>query len=224
MVDPLMMVGQDTGNALMSIWTSFVGSLPGFVAALLLLIVGGFIAMGIGQIIETILKRAKFDDWVQRHSLSSALFGSTLSSILAVFTKWYVFVLFLGAAADLIQLKILSQVLTSLVFYIPALIGAGLILVAGLLLGEWLRLSIVRQKTAHYPILGEIVKLVVIYFSIVIGLDTVGFDVQILNDIFRIAFSALAIAIAFGLGLAIALNYREDIDKAVKSFKSKAKK
>ncbi|MBN2101462.1 MAG: hypothetical protein JW716_01160 [Candidatus Aenigmarchaeota archaeon] len=219
MVDFLTQIGLILQNSVMNFWDSFVTWFPGLVAALIVLILGWVIGSLIGGAVTRVLHRAKLDYWIKTRNLKGALYGKELSSVLGSLVKWYIIVVFLGEAALLVKLTALSAVVTAIVLYLPVLIGAALVILIGMLIGEYVKNEALDTKMGYKELVGGVGKWLIIYFAIVIGLDTAGFEVSILVDAFRIGFAALAIVVAIVVGIGFGLAFKDDIEKYAQDFK-----
>lgn len=208
-------------NALLSLWASFLAVFPGIIAAVIILIIGGIIGWFFGLVLTRVLKEGKVDFWLQQHGLGKALSGLDLSVVLGSILKWYVIVIFLGEAAGLIRLLALQNFVVAVVNYVPLLIGAFLVFLAGLIIGEYAKNSILNKMDfPHKPFFAKLAKFLTGYFAIVIAIETMGLNSQILVDAFRIAFTALVAVVALVLGVTFALSMRKDAEKFWKSLKN----
>ncbi|NOX71426.1 MAG: hypothetical protein GXO64_01880 [Candidatus Micrarchaeota archaeon] len=222
--DLVAQIGLILQNSIMNFWESFISWFPGLVAALIVIIFGWIIASVIGGLSTKILHRAKLDYWIKTRNLKDALYGKDLSSILGSLVKWYIIVVFLSEAASLVKLTALSTIVTAVVLYLPTLIGAALVVLMGLLFGEYVKNEALDMEMSHRELFGNVGKWLIVYFALVIGLQTAGFEVNILLDAFRIGFSSLAITVAIIIGLGFGLAFKDDIEKYAKDFRKEIKK
>lgn len=215
-------------QTLVNLWNSFISVFPGLVAAIVLIVIGWLVGKIVGGAFSKLLKKVKLDYWVKKEKLSQALWGKEISSVLGSLIKWYIVIVFLGAAASLIQLQPLADFVSSVIHYLPALFGAIVVVIIGLVVGEYLKKSIRKTEMPYNEWVSRLVKFLVVYFTIVIGLQTAGFKVDILVDAFRIGFATFAITIAIIVGISFGLALKEDAKKIVKKLekagKSKKKK
>lgn len=227
-VETITETGVQAGTLLqqtaVSLWNSFITIFPGIIAAILLIAIGWIVGKAIGFAFQEILKRAKLDYWIKKENLSGAIWGKNLSEILGSLLKWYIVVVFLGAAAAVVQLEPLVKFADYLVLYLPALFGAVLVVLIGLLAGEYLKRLVIGTKMAYNEVIGSIIKFLAIYFTLVIGLQTAGFDVTILVDAFRIGFAAFAVTVAIILGIGFGAAFKEDARRILKKFEKSTKK
>jgi len=142
-----------TGNLflqpLYQLWLDFVSVFPSIVVALLLLIVGYFVAYGIGHFFRWLLEKAGVNKYM-REAMFSKEFGHTnLPSLVGEVVKWFVFIIFLQVAVSVLNLTVLSEVLSSFVDWLPNLIVAIIIFVVGVALAHYVDRQ-VRMHTQRY--------------------------------------------------------------------------
>lgn len=218
----------ETGSVLQqtlgNLWASFVTVFPGIIAAIILIIIGWIVGKIAGGVLSKVLSKLKLDFWLEKEGLKQALWGKDLSSILGTLLKWYIVIVFLGAAAALIELQPLVTFINSVVHYLPALFGAFIIVIIGLIVGEHIRKKVAAGKTKYSEPGGRLLKYLVIYFTVVIGLQTAGFEVTILIDAFRIGFAAFAITVAIIIGIGFGFAFKEDAKRILKDLKADVKK
>src|SRR3989338_7934950 len=131
-IDALTATGSLILNPLVQLWNSFVDILPGIIAAIIILIIGYFVALGIGHAVRHILEKAGLDKYVSKSQLTGAVGHMKMSSLLGDITKWYVFLIFLQAGVDLLSLGTLSLYLDRFVMWLPNVIVAALLIIFGL--------------------------------------------------------------------------------------------
>ncbi len=183
--------------------------LPSILGALVLLLAG----WGVGRLLqyttekitEQTLRRMAhsrpLDTRIkQPHSYSAA------PRIASRIVFWVVMLFFTLAAAEVLELKVISEVLGGMTAYLPRLLAGLLILFLGLWLGEAARAVIERSSAAMgveqgktLARLGQILVLLVV-FSVAAG--QVGIDSTVLVALLSILFAATlgALALAFALG------------------------
>jgi len=120
--------------------------------------------------------------------------------------KWFFVVVFLMAATNILGLGQVSEFLRTVVFYIPNVIVAMVILLIGILVAKFLeglvKASVRAAGLMSANFLGALTKWAVFVFSLLIALA----QLKVADDIIKIvitgliAASALAMGLAFGLG------------------------
>ncbi len=203
-------------QVLYNLWNTTVSIIPGLVGAIIVLIIGYIVGKVVYKILEMILvKGIDLDNWLKKKGLEDALYGLKLSKILAELGKWYIYLLFIAQALQLVGLKVLTNFANALILFLPSLYASIFILIGGSLIGEFLKDTIVATDIKYKDTLGHVIKFLVLYFALVMALETLGIDATILIIAFQYAILALSIALGIGLGLIIAVKFREDIAKLI---------
>lgn len=185
--------------------------IAGLLVAIAFVIIGWFVGKFFGKIVEIVLNRAALDDWAKHYGFDKAIGGLSLSHLAGIFVKWYTVLIFLSQAAMFIQLQAISTFVSTIVFYVPALLGALIIVILGLMIGRYIRNIIEATKHKYRQPAGVVAQWLVIYVTAVIGLDTMGFNVTILVEAFKIAFTALVLIVAIVLGISFGLTFRGEM-------------
>lgn len=190
--------------------------LPVILGAAIILVVG-FV---IGRILEDIIADIIGSFGVDPHLEGTPLERLTARRGVGGFVGWivalYVYFIALLAAADTLDIAILSDLLSTITAYIPQLIGGVVVLLVGIWIGDWLGELVAdadRRRLTDY--VGLSVKVFVYYVVITVALQTAGFNASILNTLFVIAMTALfgsfALAFIIAAGVGGALGSKEYI-------------
>ncbi len=191
-------------NPLVNLWNGFVMIFPGIVAAIVILLIGYFIALIIGHVVKVLLSKIGVDKGLEKISLPKAIGKLKMSSLLGVLTKWYIFIIFIQAAVDAVNLGALSIMLNRFVLWLPQLIIAILAVFAGLFVAHYVSHLIEAQSQMKgTKFISSLLKSVIVFIAIVIALEQIGIQVSILENAFLILLGCfgLGTALAFGLGL-----------------------
>src|SRR5918997_2105383 len=184
--------------------SAFLGYIPQLIGALIILIVGYFIAKALQAIVGRVLEGVGFDRWMERGGIKQffdrADTQHTPHSILGRLVFWFVFIIAITMAADALGIPQVSAVLAQLIAYIPSIIAAILILILAALLANFLA-GIVRGATGS-EMLSSIARYAVIVYAAFAAITELGIAVQLTAPTFLIVLgaAALAAAIAFGFG------------------------
>ncbi|PSP56099.1 hypothetical protein BRC82_02905 [Halobacteriales archaeon QS_1_67_19] len=196
------------GNALSEI----VAALPRLIGAILILILGWIIGAALGKAVAAVADRMEIDRRARDTPLSRMLGDSrdALSNFVGRVTAWFVYALAVLAAANTLAIPILSEWIATAVSYLPAFIAGLFIIIGGFIVSDFVGDAIERTRaaaqTAYATWFATGVRFFLYFVAIVIGLDTMGIDVQILYTFARAlawgfaAGVALAIGVAFGWG------------------------
>lgn len=195
---------------LQNLWSGFVAFLPNFLGALVILFVGLIIAAGIGKVIEKLVDALKLDRLLEQLGLGRILERADLrlhsGRFIGILVQWFFVVVTLLAVSDIMKLGAFSDFLKQVLLYVPNIIIAVLIMLAGVVVAAFLarlvRASVLaaRLHSAHF--LGALTKWSVLVFSFLAALSQLGIASNLINTMIMgfVAMVALAGGLAFGLG------------------------
>ncbi len=199
------------------LWVSFVKFFPKLVGLIILLIIGYLTGLVLGHVLKVVLQKLGLDRWLDKAELSKAIGKTHISSILGEIVKWYVFIIFLQAAVDLIDLGPLSEILGRFVIWLPHLILAIVIVLVGLVFAHFIEMKIITHSSVKgIKAITKLLKWVIVFMVIVIALKQIGIQVGLLENAFLLVLGALAIGIALALGIGLGLGLKKDSEKFVK--------
>jgi len=207
-------------NPLVNLWVSFVELLPSLIAAIIVLIVGYVIAYVLGHTLKVLLWKIGTDKQIEKAKLSKAIGKIRLSSIMGEITKWYIFIIFLQAAVDLVNLGTLSLLLNELVMWLPNVIAGALVIIFGLYMAHFITIKVrEHSEIKGGKTLAAILNIVIIFIVVTIALEQIGMNVAILTNMFLIMLSALALGIALAIGLSFGLGTQKNASKSLEKIK-----
>jgi hypothetical protein len=134
------------------------------------------------------------------------------STIVGAVVFWAVLLLFLATAVDALASPVLSAVVDKLSAFVPRVLVAVLIFVAGLVIGNVARSAMTaaaaRAGTAFAPGIGQLVRYAIILAAALMAVAELGVDIALVTAILSVGFAALlgGFAIAFGLGARTAIS------------------
>ncbi len=194
-------------SPLEQLWLSAVQLVPGLIGALILLVVGFLIAWILGHAVRVALEKLKLDAKAKEAKIMKVMGHVHLPAVFGEITKWYVFIIFLQAAVDLLQLGTLSDLLTQFVLWLPNVIAAVLVMIFGLMVAHYVEIVIKEHtKSKGLYSLVWLVKAVIVIMIIVVALSQIGIDISILENTFLILIGGLALGIALAIGLGFGLS------------------
>jgi hypothetical protein len=185
-----------------------VGFLPRLFAGVGILLAGFAIAKIVEHGTDAALRRIGFNRWMQDGGVTEALerAGTRLeaSSVLAKLVFWTVMLLVILLAADALGVQAVNTLFGELVGYIPNVIAAVVVLVLGILLGEFVK-DLVLASAGALPgghTLARSAKVAVILLAVFMALEQLDIaqDIVLVFFIAVVGAAALAAGIAFGLG------------------------
>jgi hypothetical protein len=215
-------IGASIIDPFLSIWYWLVKAIPDLIAAIVILIVGYLVALAVSSILENVLNRLKFDQWVfEKTNLSHAVGKFDLTHFLAVVTKWYIIVLFLGATAARIQLVTLAAFLSTLSLWIPQVIVAVVMGLIGIAAGMYVEKKVAETRAKGAKIVGMAAKWVIYVFTALIVLNQIGMKVALAENSFLVILAGSVLMLALMLGISFGLGFREEAKKIILDVKRK---
>jgi len=199
-----------TLSTLQNMWGNFLNFLPAFLLAIIVFIIGWFIAIAIGQLIAQILFRLKFDNLFKKTGWENALAKAELkvspSEFVGAIFKWILVIVFLMISADILGWTSFAVLLQKIINWIPDLIIAIAILVVAIIIADILekiiRASVKKIEVKYVTVLGTAVRWAIYIFAIFAVLLQIGVATSIINSLVMgfIFMISLAFGLAFGLG------------------------
>jgi len=207
-------------NPLVTVWNSFVSMLPGLLAAIIVLIVGYFVAFLLGHGLKILLEKLGLNRWLYQSAVSRAIGHTNVSAFLGEILKWYIFIIFLQVAVDLLQLGTLSNLLNTFVLWLPNVIAAIIILFVGVALAHYIEMRMkAHTKMRGMNLSAVLAKLVIIFLVAIVALKQIGIDVSILENTFLIIIAALGLGIAIAIGIGFGGSMKGTSQKVLRSLK-----
>jgi len=197
-------------SSLLTLWGGVALFLPRFIAAVVVFLVGWLIAELLGKLAFHVVRVLHLDNALAkvgfRQAWEKSGFRLNTPMLFYELVKWFFVVVFLMAATNILGLGQVSEFLRTVVFYIPNVIVAMVILLIGILVAKFLeglvKASVRAAGLMSANFLGALTKWAVFVFSLLIALA----QLKVADDIIKIvitgliAASALAMGLAFGLG------------------------
>jgi small-conductance mechanosensitive channel len=182
--------------------------LPQLAGALALLLIGLLVAALIGRIVRRGLTAAGLDDLAERwhvtDTLERARLQPSLAGISGTAVRIVLSVIVVFAALTLLGLEPLSQSLNEAVLFLPDILAALALLLAGVVLAGLVRERVDRfTYQMDFPVpLGQLAQVATLAVFAITAAAQVGVSADILILVIAILLAAVAgtFAIAFGLG------------------------
>jgi hypothetical protein len=124
------------------------------------------------------------------------------SIILSQIVFWAVILFFIAASANLLGWKMFTGWMDGIVSFLPSLITGLLIILAGYLLGNAARATILSTDIQQATVLARIAQIVILFSAGVIGIELIGLNMHFLTNVVVVIIGILlaGAALAFGLG------------------------
>ena len=178
--------------------------LPRVFLAIIVLALGWIMGRLVGFLLNNLIGKMGWESAFRRTSVGRAILrsGYTSGSFFAALVKGFVYLFAVSSALNLLSIPFLTASVQAFLEYLPNLVEGVLILLVGLVFSDWVGESIEKGSfsTVQSYLLGGLVRVLLYFVSITIGLAQMKIDITILY-IFAQAFAwslAIAIGIAFG--------------------------
>ena len=198
--------------SLQTFWLKTIGFIPEVLGALIILIIGLMIASTLSILSKKLVNLTKLDSLAEKVKLHDELkkFGLefTFATIIAWIVKWFIIIVVIITAIDVLKITQLTNFLNEIVLYIPNVIVAVIILgfggIASRFIFEVVHKAVKASKMlpTSGQILAALAKWSIIIFSIMAALVQLEIATSLIQILFTgfIAMLALAGGLAFGLG------------------------
>ncbi len=192
--------------------TGFVGNLlegvVAFAILVLIMLAGYVVANFLGMVLRRFFGELKLEKFLESHGVHDAFVGFTFTNIVVALLKIYVMVFFVGIAASIVKVPMLTYFSAQAMGYLPSLVQGLVILLIGLMAGDYITDRMKTHKKMPFAnSLAILVELFIAYNALVIAMPLLlpAADPSLLVWSFLVVLAALAFAI--GLGAAIALGF-----------------
>jgi hypothetical protein len=200
-------------SLLRSAWTDFLLQvahfLPRLLAVLIILLAGWGIAALVRAVVRRVLGWVRFNALLERAGTGALLSraGAPMADqIVGSLIFWLIWLAFLLSGLRALGIAGAEALATDFLRFVPRLLVALLVLVGGFALANFLwrvvLLAAVNARIPQAPLLGALVRVLVIAAAVAMALEQVGMAETVVQTAFAIFLGSvmLSAAIAFGLG------------------------
>jgi len=182
--------------------------LPSLFGAVLILLAGYFFARLVERWTDSLLGRLNFNKVAEAGGLSEAMgrTGTRLDPIHAVgkLLFWLVMLVVILLASSALGLESINTMFGTMLSYIPTLIAAIVIVILGMIVGEFVRALVLASAggVEGVPVLAKVAKAAVVTIAVFMAVQQLGIAEEIVTAAFTLILGAVALAVglAFGLG------------------------
>ena len=184
-----------------------LGILPNLLLSLIILAAGFLVARTLERIADSTLERLHFDREAAKWGVTEAVERGGAGGPTRVVGKllfWLVMLIVILLASSSLGVSNIGDLFANLVGYIPTVFSAIIVIVLGMVLGEFVRALILASAggVEGVKMLSQVAKFVIVVISVFMALQQVGLAADIVTTAFTLILgaAALAVALAFGLG------------------------
>ncbi len=195
--------------SLQASWGAVANFVPLFIGAVIVFLIGWIVAVALGALVEQVVRALRVDALLQRLEFEKALErgGIRLNSgvFVGALVRWFIIIVFLLAAVNILGLSQVSEFLREILLYIPNVVVAALILIIALKVAEVVeRATRTSLEAAGFrgAVVGVMARWAIWIFAVVAALLQLGVATVLIQTLVTglVAMLALAFGLAFGLG------------------------
>jgi len=181
--------------------------IPALLGALIIVFAGYLLARVLEKIVERFLRKIRLNQLLEKGGVIQAVerSGAQINpvKVLSNLVFWLVMFAVILVAANALGLESLANVFSELVSYVPDVIAAIVIILVGIVLGNFVGGLIAASVGAIQGgrALARIGKSGVIVLAIFMALQQLGIATDIVTTAFAILFGAVALGLALSFGL-----------------------
>ena len=204
-----------------------INFLPVFVVALVVFVVGWLVGAVLGKAVAQLIDALKVDNALRSAGVEEMLrragFRLNSGAFVGGLVKWFLIIVFLVAALDVLGLTQVNAFLQQVVLlYLPQVIIAVLILLVAAVLAEAMQNIVVgaakAAAVAHAHFLGSVTRWAIWVFAILTALFQLGVAQPFVQTLFTGVVIALSLATGLSFGLGGQQAASEYINKLRKDF------
>lgn len=200
----------DIFNAFGNIFKSIEDSLPTVLGFISFVILAWIIIKVFLYIVRKALAKTKIDEWSKKLRKTEIFGNSTinivLTNVILAVLKWFLILTFVMAGSNIFGINVISEGIQSFFAYLPKLLTALGIFVAGAYLGTIVKKAIQSMfkslEISGGNLVGNIAFYLIVVFLSITALDQAGVDTSVIKSNLTLLIGSvlLAFTIAFGLG------------------------
>lgn len=227
------MVFENVQQGLTNSANMIVQFIPALIGAIIILIIGWIVGRVAGGVLSKLLRKTNIDESVGKTDFGMALekSGMTVSGLFGSLIKWFIYLIFIMAAVNVLNIPVFANFLNAVVLYIPNLIAGVLVLVIGLIavnfLMKWIGGMLEGQDVpfTNWIVVGlqALLSLVVI----VIALDQWRIQTAIIYTFLVPLAWGISAGLAIAIGIAVGVGAKDVVAdylrKMAETGESKAK-
>jgi len=207
------------------LWFTVVQYLPAILAAVVVFLIGWIVGTILYRVVVEVVKVLRLDDALKAAGLNdaakSAGFSLDIGRFLGTLVMWFIVIVFLVAALDILGLSRVTIFLQQVVLlYLPQVIVAVLILVLAAVVAEVVRAIVAGSAMAFGAhagnMAGSVAKYAIWLFAVIAALTQLGIATEMLQTLF----TGIIIALALAFGLSFGLGGKEAASRTIERVQS----
>ena len=201
-------IGQALNQSMVRVLSQLASLLPGILALILALLVSAVVAGVLAAVLRRSLMSVEFDRRLPRWGFPTLTEWSPSKSPTLLVTRAIALIIMLigflvGVSA--FDVALTSQLVMRLFEYLPNVLAAVVVLVAGTIIARFLARSVligaVNMNLQYAPLLSAGVKWLVMVLAVAMALEHLAIGGGIIRMAFAILFGGIVLALALAVGL-----------------------
>ncbi len=209
---------------------TIVGYIDEIIVVIAILIIGLFAGRILGKVVSKVLDKIGVDEAVDKTAIGDTIkkSGMTTVGVFGALVRWFIYLIFIMAAVNVLDIPMFTTLMHQVVLYVPHLILGIIVLVAGLIVADFVMDKIGEQLTAKEvefadtmtSVLRAIFYLVVIVFA----LDQLLIETTIIYTFLVPLAWGLAAGIAIAIGISLGWGTKDIVAEYIKEKLKEEKK
>src|SRR3989344_5218793 len=215
-------------NSWGGVWASVLGTLPAILGAIVVFAIGLVIAYWVKRGVVEVLRVVKLESLTKSAGIDNYLARADIKlnfvELVGVIFEWIIILVFFLAVVDILGLSAVSVVVTSVLGYIPNIVGAALIFGGGYVVAKLVD-GLVRgaltsiDKEIAKP-LGKFARWLILLIAAFAAIE----QLQIARGLTAVFFQGITYTVVLVVGLAIGLGSKDLVSKILTDWYEKFKK
>lgn len=215
-------------DSFQNLFVSFVDFLPKVFLAVVVFVIGWMVAVIAEGVTHGLVRHLFVDKFLAKIGLKNVFDRAGMKIDVGLFlgkvVKWFLILAFLIAVADILQLSQITVFLNKVVLFLPNVLVAIIILVAGIVVGEFVQ-KVVRGgaqaagfRSSHF--VASLAKWAIVIFGVLAALS----QLQIAKDLIQILFTGFVAMFAVAGGLAFGMGGRDMAKELIEKIRTEFKR
>lgn len=194
----------DVGTSFQNMLDSVIRTIPKVAVFIVILVVGWFIATLIRRAVVALLDKVGFDHLVERGMIGEALARSdyTASGLVASIVYYAVLLIFLQMGFGAFGANPVSQLLTSIVSWLPRAIVAIILVVVAAAIAKVVRdlVGTALANMAYGPAVATAASVFILALGVIAALNQIGVANTVTEPVLVMVLATVGATIAIGVG------------------------
>ncbi len=196
---------------------AFVDTLLAIIGAVILLLVGWIVGRTIGKAVGLLLDKIGVDKALDKAGVGETIkeSGWSISRLFNVVIRWFIYIIFIMAAVDVLNIQFLTSFMEQIALYFPRLIAAAIVLIVGMILialaMKWIEEALDTNEIPLATMLAPVLNAIMVVIVLVLAMDQLLIDTTIIYTFIVPMAWGLAIGIGVAIGIAVGWGGRDSV-------------